>query len=740
MTEMTHSNTTECVEVARRHTQAVGPTSRPLAPPTRHRLAAWGPGLFVWGTWVLMVLGGLAFVTAYGSYVPWMDDWEWVPAVTGNTPVDFSWVWAQLADHRNPLSRLLLLGIYTLAGGNFRAALYANVVFFAVLSSVSLWVVRGLRGRTHYADALFPLVLLNIDQENAFIGLGVSFVPAMVLAGLMLLLIARRETRPTLGTVALAGGCLILLALTGSVGLLPVPALALWVGYLGFLGWRSGLPQGRRNALLTWGLAAVALMIIPLYFIGLRPYKLSPPTGGPGAILRTTLQFLSLTFGPAGSHLLSPDEIPPYVGLGVVALCLVSAWVLFRAWRVRPAERPRVLGLLLFMLAVGCVAGAVGVKRSGADPDSGFTGSAPRYAMLAAPLLCCLYLIWDLYGGERLGRFVPLGLFALLCLLFPLNVRDTLRSAREHQRQMAEVEAAIGAKEPPHVIAAAHGKFLYDQATQAQLTRYLRMLRRAGVGPFRDLPDDEENHNENLLAAGSATPHQMTWADGAGKVQGADSHLLFTLPEPQSVHAVRITYRYEGTSGPASFQMFWRRSVQNDFAAGERHARFDLPTGPGEQTKTVVVNQTIDEFRIHPAGEPCVFKISEIALLVPEEEEPDAYDRMVEPTTEAVRASTPPGATVLVIKQRNTNLPGLPGRNAQPFPQNETGGYLGYDLDNGTEAIDQLKRARDRGAQFLVFPGPTCWYLELFPDFKEYLDTHYRAVHRGDACVIYDLQ
>jgi hypothetical protein len=489
--------------------------------------------------------GGLGFVATYGSYVPYMDDWEWVPAVTGNVPVNFGWVWAQLNDHRNPLSRLLLLGIYTLAGGDFRAALYANVVFFALLSFAALRVARSLRGRTSYLDAIFPLALLNIDQENVFIGLGVSMVPAMVLAGLMLLIIARRGTRLTLGTVALAGGCLVLLALIGTVGLLLVPALALWLGYLGFLHWRSGLPEGRRNALLAWGLAGVALMIVPLYFIGLKPYKVAPPSGGLGASLWTMLEFLSLSFGQAASHFFSSREVPPFVGLGVVVLCLLSAWLLVRVWRTRPAERPRAAGLLLFMLAVGCMAGAVGVGRSVFDPDAGFTrGYAPRYAMLAAPLLCCLYLVWELYGGERFGRFLPLGLFALLCLLFPLNVRDTFRHAREHQRQMAEVEAAIKAKEPPRFIATAHRKFLYDQATDAQLTDYLRMLRRAGVGPFRHLPDDEENHNENLLAVGSATAHQMTWADGAGKVQGADSHLLFTFPEPRSVYAIRITYRY----------------------------------------------------------------------------------------------------------------------------------------------------------------------------------------------------
>src|SRR5262249_49115600 len=150
--------------------------ARSLASPIRQRLAAWGPGLLVWGTWVLMVLGGFAFVTTFGSYVPYMDDWEWVPAVTGNTPVNFDWVWAQLNDHRNPLSRLLLLSIYTLSGGDFRGALYANVVLFAVLSLATLYVVRSLRGRTSYSDALFPLALLNIDQENVFIGLGVSMV------------------------------------------------------------------------------------------------------------------------------------------------------------------------------------------------------------------------------------------------------------------------------------------------------------------------------------------------------------------------------------------------------------------------------------------------------------------------------------------------------------------------------------------------------------------------------------
>jgi hypothetical protein len=688
-----------------------------------------------------MLLGGLAFVTAFGSYVPWMDDWEWVPAVTGNERLTFSWVWAQLADHRNPLSRLLLLGVYTAAGGNFRAALYANVVLFAVLSAVTLCVVRSLRGRTHYADALFPLALLNIDQENAFIGLGVSFVPAMALAGLMLLLIARRGTRLTPGTVGLAGGCLILLTLIGTVGLTLVPALALWLGYLGFLSWQSGLSRGRWTALLAWALAAIALTIIPLYFIDYEPHKVVPPSEGLAATAVTTLEFLSLTFGPATSHLLSAQQLPPYVGGGVVVLCLVSAWVLLRVWRARPEERPRAAGLLLFMLAVACTAAAVGVSRSGFDPEAGHSrGYAPRYAMLATPLLCCLYLVWDCYGGERLGRLVPPGLFVLLCLLFPLNAGDTLQAAREHRERMVTVEAAIENRETAHAIAAMNRRFLYDQTTDEQLAAYLRMLRRAGIGPFQGLPDDESNREEMVLSTSSATPHGMAWADGAGKVQGADSYLLFTLPEPLSVSAVRITYRYDGVAGPVSFEMFWRRAVLNDFVAGARHTRLNLPAGLKEQTTTVVVNQTVDEIRIHPAAEPCTFRISEIVLIVQPEEDPEAYDRMIARMRAAVRAAVPPDAALLVASRGDPEPVDLGGWKTDHFPRREMGGYLGHELGTGTQVIDQLTRARAGGYRYVVFPESQCWYLELYPDCKKYLDTHGRAVYRGDACVIYELR
>ena len=54
---------------------------------------AWGAPALVWGVWALMVLGGLLYVFRYASQIPYMDDWDWVPAVTGEQPVTVAWLW-----------------------------------------------------------------------------------------------------------------------------------------------------------------------------------------------------------------------------------------------------------------------------------------------------------------------------------------------------------------------------------------------------------------------------------------------------------------------------------------------------------------------------------------------------------------------------------------------------------------------------------------------------------------------
>src|SRR5438105_8162010 len=70
---------------------------------------------------VVMSLAILGFVYLYGANVPYLDDWDIVPALTGNQAVTLRWLWSQHNEHRLPLPRLLLLGLYHLFGFDFRA-------------------------------------------------------------------------------------------------------------------------------------------------------------------------------------------------------------------------------------------------------------------------------------------------------------------------------------------------------------------------------------------------------------------------------------------------------------------------------------------------------------------------------------------------------------------------------------------------------------------------------------------
>jgi hypothetical protein len=71
-----------------------------------------GAALFVWITWVVMLLGVLTFVAKYATNVPLHDDWDGlVPVLNGDQPVTAAWLWSQHNEHRVPLPRLLLLAL-----------------------------------------------------------------------------------------------------------------------------------------------------------------------------------------------------------------------------------------------------------------------------------------------------------------------------------------------------------------------------------------------------------------------------------------------------------------------------------------------------------------------------------------------------------------------------------------------------------------------------------------------------
>jgi hypothetical protein len=116
------------------------------------------------------------------------------------------------------------------------------------------------------------------------------------------------------------------------------------------------------------------------------------------------------------------------------------------------------------------------------------------------------------------------------------------------------------------------------------------------------------------------------------------------------------------------------------------------------------------------------------------------YEQARQHIRELVRVVLPPEATVAVVSKGDDELLKLlelEGRKAWHFPQDDHGAYAGYYPADSAEAVSRLEALRDKGAQFLLFPGTALWWLEHYADFKQHLKNHYRVVvDQKDTCLM----
>jgi hypothetical protein len=103
-----------------------------------------------------------------------------------------------------------------------------------------------------------------------------------------------------------------------------------------------------------------------------------------------------------------------------------------------------------------------------------------------------------------------------------------------------------------------------------------------------------------------------------------------------------------------------------------------------------------------------------------------------------VDEAVPPGASVLVVSRGDEELLDLGGdRQVAHFPQASNGVYAGHHPGSSEEAIAHLERLRQLGAQYLVVPRPSLWWLAHYEHFTEHLRQHHRVVRDdGDAFVV----
>jgi Glycosyl transferases group 1 len=105
----------------------------------------------------------------------------------------------------------------------------------------------------------------------------------------------------------------------------------------------------------------------------------------------------------------------------------------------------------------------------------------------------------------------------------------------------------------------------------------------------------------------------------------------------------------------------------------------------------------------------------------------------------AVSATTPAGATVLVVSKGDPELLRLVGRQGWHFPRSDDGQYAGYHPADCSDAIQHLHKSMAEGAQFLLFPRSAFWWLEHYHGLRDHLEQQHVRVWRDEQCAIYRL-
>jgi radical SAM protein with 4Fe4S-binding SPASM domain len=115
------------------------------------------------------------------------------------------------------------------------------------------------------------------------------------------------------------------------------------------------------------------------------------------------------------------------------------------------------------------------------------------------------------------------------------------------------------------------------------------------------------------------------------------------------------------------------------------------------------------------------------------------YARLATRVRAVVKNALPAQSTVLVITKGDDALLALDCREAWHFPCGPDGEWAGFHPIDGNWGVEQLEALRACGAEYLVVPAASAWWLERYPELAEHLTFHYPVVCDDRACVVFAL-
>jgi colanic acid/amylovoran biosynthesis glycosyltransferase len=109
---------------------------------------------------------------------------------------------------------------------------------------------------------------------------------------------------------------------------------------------------------------------------------------------------------------------------------------------------------------------------------------------------------------------------------------------------------------------------------------------------------------------------------------------------------------------------------------------------------------------------------------------------VVERVQAFVSTALPDGARVLVVSRGDEEVVRFAGRHGGHFPQTPEGEYLGHHPADSDEAIEHLAQLRARGAEYLVVPATSGWWLEHYGQLAAHLERDHERVAEEDGLFV----
>jgi GT2 family glycosyltransferase len=115
------------------------------------------------------------------------------------------------------------------------------------------------------------------------------------------------------------------------------------------------------------------------------------------------------------------------------------------------------------------------------------------------------------------------------------------------------------------------------------------------------------------------------------------------------------------------------------------------------------------------------------------------YDELCGRVRRRIEQVTPAGAYVLVAAKGDDAFLALDGRTAGHFPGTPEGRFLGEYPKDSASAVEVLDAQQAGGAEYVVFPATSAWWLDHYRGLAAHLEAGGPPVHRDDDCVVWAL-